>query len=135
MGMAFTSPPYFSYEDYRVGENQSYKENETSYEDWLELYWKGTVKNIHKYLITGGAFLVNIQNIRIKGKMYTLQDDCKRIAEENGFIQVDSFELKNIARPTINANKELSANEDIMVFARVGETLIVKDKEFNDDEW
>jgi len=135
MGFAFSSPPYFSYEDYRVGENQSYKEDKTSYEDWLNTYWKGTVKNIYKYLISGGAFLVNIQNIKIKGKMYPLQDDCKRIAEENGFIQVDSFLLKNIARPTINANKNLSANEDIMVFSKVGETLKINEHLLDEEEW
>lgn len=135
IGVAFTSPPYFSYEDYRVGEGQSFKKDETSYEEWLGTYWLGTVKNIHKYLIEGGAFLVNIQNTKIGGKMYTLQDDCKRIAEENGFIQVDSLVLKTIARPTINANDELTANEDIMVFARVGETLKAKENELKTEEW
>jgi hypothetical protein len=135
MGVAFTSPPYFSYEDYRVGEGQSFKENETSYEDWLNGYWLGTVKNIHKYLIKGGAFLVNIQNIKIKSKMYKLQDDCKKIAEENGFVQVDTHRLKVIARPTINANKELDSDEDIMVFAKIGETLKIREKELDDEEW
>ena len=135
MGVAFTSPPYFSYEDYRVGENQSFQEDETTYDMWLEGYWTGTVKNLHKYIIEGGALLVNIQNIKIKGQMYTLQDDCKRIAEENGFIQVDSHVLKTIARPTINANEELTANEDIMVFSKVGETLKIEEDELNEDEW
>jgi len=135
MGVAFTSPPYFSYEDYRVGKGQSFKKNETTYDQWLKEYWTGTVKNIHKYLIKGGAFLVNIQNTKIKGKEYPLQDDCRRIAEENGFVLVDTHILKTIARPTIAANKDLTPNEDIMVFARKGEILKVKEMEFSEDEW
>jgi hypothetical protein len=130
MGFAFTSPPYFGYEDYKVGEQQSYTKD-TSYEDWLNIYWKGTVQNIHKYLIKGGAFLVNIQGYN----KFDLQGDCKKICEENGFIQVDSHILKTISRPTICANKELSSNEDIMVFSKVGETLEIYNRGLNEDEW
>ena len=130
IGVAFTSPPYFAYEDYRVGENQSYKKDETTYEMWLDNYWKGTVKNVHKYLLNEGAFLVNIQSY---GK-YKLQEDCKRIAEENGFYLVETMNLKTTARPTINNNEELTADEDIMVFAKTGYTLKSLET-FEEDEW
>lgn len=49
IGLAFSSPPYFLLEDYKYGE-QSYKEG-TTYQEWLENYWRNAVKNIKNILL------------------------------------------------------------------------------------
>lgn len=92
MGLAFSSPPYFMLEDYKVG-NQSYKPG-TSYESWKTGYLNYTIKNIYKYLISGGYFVINVKNF----DKYDLVDDVKSIAYDNGFEYLESFTLKNISR-------------------------------------
>ena len=62
IGLAFSSPPYFNLEDYKIGE-QSWKEG-VSYEEWLTDYMDKTVKNIYQYLIPNGYFLININNFK-----------------------------------------------------------------------
>ena len=58
IGVAFSSPPYYCLEDYKIG-NQSYKEGIT-YNQWKENYLVPTIKNIYKYLIPAGFFIINI---------------------------------------------------------------------------
>lgn len=92
-GLAFSSPPYFNLEDYVIG-NQSYKQGMT-YDVWLQDYFKQTVKNIHRYLISDGFFLININNF--KG-CPTLVHDARIIIEQVVFVLVDTHQLKNITR-------------------------------------
>jgi hypothetical protein len=110
MGLAFSSPPYFNLEDYRIG-NQS--TNERSYSKWLSEYWKPTVENIYKYLTLDGYFLLNMKNI----KGYNTLNDMQNIIESNGFVYVESFELKNINR-VILRNNNINTNELILVFKK-----------------
>ena len=108
MGLAFSSPPYFNFEDYKYG-NQSYKEG-TSYEDWKENYLRPTFKNIYKYLIEDGYFLINIKNL----KKYPLVEDSLKIAQECGFIFKEVVPMDdNIQRPNIN-----DYVEPILVFTK-----------------
>ena len=44
VGVAFSSPPYFNLEDYKVG-NQSYKQG-MNYDNWVNSYLRPTFKNI-----------------------------------------------------------------------------------------
>lgn len=112
IGVAFSSPPYFSLEDYKIGQ-QSYKEG-MKYEDWTENYLTKTILNIHKYLINNGYLLININNY----DKYNLVEDTKKICEENGFIYLESLQLKNIKR--IKSTGELGDNsEKIMVFKKM----------------
>lgn len=111
MGLAFSSPPYFNLEDYKVGE-QSYKEG-TTYEEWLSNYLSPTLKNIHSYLIDEGYLLININNF----KEFDLVSDTKRIALENGFTYMGVETLTNIKR--CNMFGDLNDNsEGIMVFKK-----------------
>lgn len=61
VGLAFSSPPYFDLEDYKIGD-QSYKEGVT-YESWKQNYLHPTLTNIQKYLIPGGFLAINIKNV------------------------------------------------------------------------
>lgn len=92
MGLAFSSPPYFYLEDYKIGD-QSYKEG-TSYDDWKQNYLKPTFENIHKYLIDDGYFLLNINNF----DKFQLAEDSIAIAESLGFHLVGWHTLDNIKR-------------------------------------
>ena len=113
IGVAFSSPPYFGLEDYRVGE-QSFKEGVT-YAEWLEGYFTNTIKNIYKYLVDDGYLILNINNYA----KYKLVEDTTNICEQNGFEYVTTHELKNISR--IKSTKELNTknNEGIIVFKKV----------------
>jgi len=113
MGLAFSSPPYFALEDYKIGK-QSYNENVT-YEQWKNGYLKQTMLNIHKYLIDNGYFILNINNY----DKYMLVEDCIELAEQNGFKFIGNHILTNIQR--INSNSELNDNsEKILVFMKKG---------------
>lgn len=92
MGVAFSSPPYFNLEDYKIG-NQSWKQG-TNYEDWKEKYLKPTLENIKKYLVNGGACLVNINNFN----GLNLVEDTIEIGKSLGFRFAGFRALKNIQR-------------------------------------
>ena len=113
IGMAFSSPPYFNLEDYKVG-NQSWKEG-LSYQEWLDGYMTQTIKNVHTYLIDNGYFLMNINNF----KEFDLVRDVRTIIENNGFTYVTTETLNNIKR--CNMFGDLNDNsEGIMVFRKKG---------------
>ena len=112
MGVAFSSPPYFGLEDYKVG-NQSYKNN-TTYQEWKDTYLTNTIKNIYRYLINDGTLLININNY----KNFDLVEDTKKICEENGFKLVDTLKLDNIKR--VKSTQGFNDNsEGIFVFKKI----------------
>ena len=118
MGLAFSSPPYFYLEDYKIG-NQSYKEG-TKYQDWLNYYLEPTFKNIFYYLIQEGYFILNINNF----KNFKLVEDSIKIAEKIGFTLVGEHKLKNIKRVYGTIGKEESNfndnSERILIFMKNG---------------
>ncbi len=123
IGVAFSSPPYFNLEDYKIG-NQSYKEG-TSYKSWLENYLKPTMQNIYKYVIDTGYFILNINNF----KEYKLVEDSIDIAKSVGFYLIGEHNLKNIQR--CKSTEGFNDNsERILVFAKhVNNNLEPKQKE------
>ena len=111
MGLAFSSPPYFCLEDYKLGK-QSWNEN-VSYDMWLSGYMTETIKNIYKYLIPDGIFAINVNNFL----NFDLINDIKQIALQNGFKYITTETLKNIQRA--NSNGGLNDNsEGIMIFTK-----------------
>lgn len=110
IGLAFSSPPYFNLEDYKIG-NQSYKPG-TSYQSWLNNYLRPTLVNIKEYLIDEGRLLINIKDFLD----YKLCDDTKKIATDLGYHYVDTISLKNITRPS--AKIDLNTDENIMIFSK-----------------
>lgn len=111
MGLAFSSPPYFCLEDYKIGK-QSWNEN-VNYDMWLSGYMTDTIKNIHRYLISDGVFAINVNNFA----NYNLVGDIKKIALDNGFEYVTTEVLDNIKRT--NSNSGFNDNsEGIMIFKK-----------------
>ena len=107
MGVAFSSPPYFTLEDYKIGE-QSIKGRD--YQAWLREYLAPTIENIKKYLIPGGHVIINIKNF---GE-YRLYDDTFSLCESAALTYVETLELDNITRPS--AKDDINTDEKIMVF-------------------
>lgn len=112
VGLAFSSIPYFDLEDYKIG-NQSYKEG-TTYSQWKTNYLTPTIKNIKKYLVHDGNFLINVNNVR----NLELVRDTKELCQKLGFEYMDSFPLKNISR-TKSTGKFNNDTEVIMHFKKV----------------
>lgn len=113
IGVAFSSPPYFYLEDYKIGD-QSFKQG-TSYNDWKTNYLKPTFQNIYYYLIQEGYFILNINNF----KEYKLVEDSIKIAEEIGFKLIGEHKLKNIKR--CKSTEGFNDNsERILVFMKDG---------------
>ena len=79
MGVAFSSPPYFDLEDYKVGD-QSYKEG-MNYEQWKNGYFTQTIENIYRYIIEGGYFIINVKSFN----GHDLRKDATEIGKAVGF--------------------------------------------------
>lgn len=113
MGVAFSSPPYFDLEDYKIGK-QSYK-NGTTYQQWLDNYLQPTIENIYRYLIDDGVFVINIKNL----KDHNLVDDMFKIANIVGFYYIDSIPLKLCKKSNIKEKNGFSGiDETIYVFKK-----------------
>lgn len=112
MGLAFTSPPYFNLEDYKVGK-QSYTDG-VSYESWLKNYLTHTIVNIKRYLIDDGFMVININNF----DGFDLVKDTKDICESLGFSHIDTMTLKNVKR-TNSHNGFNDNSEGLMVFSKI----------------
>ena len=113
IGVAFSSPPYFYLEDYKIG-NQSWKKG-TTYQEWKDNYLEPTFRNIYKYLIDKGYFILNINNF----DKYKLVEDSIEIATNIGFTLVREHTLENISRCKSSGGFN-DNNERIMVFMKKG---------------
>lgn len=121
VGLAFSSPPYFNLEDYKIGD-QSWHDG-VSYDDWKNGYLTSTIENIYRYLIADGYFAININNFN-KYNNYNLVGDTIQIAKSIGFKIYDVHELTNITR--CSGHKQWDAgeicwhdnNEKIVVFRK-----------------
>lgn len=126
MDLEFTSPPYYSLEDYRIGEKQSYKAG-VSYDEWIANYVRPTIANCKKYLKPDGVFGYNIKN-NFKYIPYDLEGDWMSIALENGFVLIDTMPLVNITRVSGHRHKdaentmETHDNNELIRFFRIEET-------------
>jgi len=90
---AFSSPPYFDVETYDANDPKQAANKFPEYEDFLEGYWRKTVKNIKSMLGPDAVFGVNVGNGSNK-KMAQLTQDFKRIVDEEGFVLVDEWVMK-----------------------------------------
>jgi len=107
IGLAFSSPPYFDLEDYKIG-NQSI--NGRNYQTWLNEYFKPTIQNIKSYVISGGHIMINIKN----SNQYKLYEDVFKLCDEAKLTYIETLTLNNIARPSTKV--DLNTDEQIMVF-------------------
>ena len=89
MGLCFSSPPYFSLEDYGIGKEQSYKKGMT-YKEWRDGFIPQTVENCYRYLVKGGYFIFNVKSFRDykTNEIYPLERDFLYESLKIGFEHV-----------------------------------------------
>jgi len=90
LDFAFTSPPYFNWEQYSDDADQSFKNFSTN-EDWNEGFLRQTIKNVYTGLKPGKYMGLNVANIK---SHKTFEDDTVRIAVEEGFEHTDTYKLQ-----------------------------------------
>ena len=111
IGLAFSSPPYFSLEDYKIGK-QSYHPG-ISFEEWTENYIKPTIENIYKYLIKNGILAINIKDTK-----YPIVSIFKQVIKNIGFTYIEAVPLKNIKRQKSTGDLIDTTDEWIYIFKK-----------------
>ena len=109
----FFSPPYYQLEMYE-GEQQSttrYK----SYEEWLDGYWRQTMKLCHHVLKDDHRMYYIISGYKNKSKFYDLETDMNRICQEEGFVFQEQIPMTN---KNVGFTKHRTASENIYVFRK-----------------
>lgn len=110
MGLCFSSPPYFSLEDYKYGK-QSWNPN-VSYEQWLNNYLYPTLNNTIKYLINGGILAINIKDTNVP-----IATDTNKYLESR-LKYLDTIPLKNIKRLKSTGGLTDTTDEGIYIYKK-----------------
>ena len=90
LDFAFTSPPYFNWEQYGEEDGQSFNQYEGA-EDWNNGFLRKTIQNAYIGLKKGRHMGLNVANIKTHK---TFEDDTVRIAVEEGFEHTDTYKLQ-----------------------------------------
>ena len=90
LDFAFTSPPYFNWEQYGEEEGQSYNQYSGN-EEWNNGILRTTIQNAYIGLKKGKYMGLNVANIK---SHKTFEDDTVRIAVEEGFTHTDTYKLQ-----------------------------------------
>jgi hypothetical protein len=89
LSFAFTSPPYFSTEQYANEDTQSFLRFPER-EQWNEGFLRASIRNAHIGLRHGGHLALNVADTRAHP---TLEADTVRIATEEGFVLTETLRL------------------------------------------
>jgi len=90
LDFAFTSPPYFNWEQYGEEEGQSFNQYSGN-EEWNNGFLRKTIQNAYKGLKKDKYMGLNVANIK---SHKTFEDDTVRIAVEEGFTHTDTYKLQ-----------------------------------------
>jgi len=92
--IVFSSPPYFTKEQYSDDENQSCNKFGDSLDSWINGFLKHVINNMYKITKPGGYFIINIADIKINGKIHDLETVTKEYSNECGFTFVELVKMK-----------------------------------------
>ena len=109
LDLCFTSPPYFTTEDYGDEPGQSFRKF-PKYADWLDGFLGATLRNCWSGLRPGGVLSLNVANVKSAPH---LERDTVATAEKVGFRPVETLRLA-LAHLTAGGHKF----EPVFVFAR-----------------
>lgn len=112
--LAFTSPPYFKKEVYSDEDTQS-SARYPSYRIWLDCFWFTTIHKVFEHLRPGAYFIVNIQDVTIKSKIYPLTDDTLWAANLAGFRLADKLQMLFSG---FGANLDKFKGETVFIFEK-----------------
>ena len=90
LDFAFTSPPYFNWEQYGDEAEQSFNQYSGN-EEWNNGFLRTTIQNAYIGLKKGKYMGLNVANIK---SHKTFEDDTVRIAVEEGFTHTDTYKLQ-----------------------------------------
>ena len=90
LDFAFTSPPYFNWEQYSEDEEQSFKQFNSN-EQWNNGFLKKTIENVYYGLKKDKVMGLNVANIK---SHKTFEDDTVEIAKSVGFKYIDTYKLQ-----------------------------------------
>lgn len=116
--LAFSCPPYFNLEVYSKDATQSYNQY-SNYNDWLEYYWRPTVKICHDKLKDSGKLVFIIKD---KYGKLNLKDEMEKIIVEEGFEFVESLQYKtsvNHLSGKASTGRNIKNNEYILTYAKL----------------
>jgi len=109
----FFSPPYFQLELYK-GPNQSTERYKT-YDEWLEGYWRNTVKLCYHSLKNGRLMFYIISGYTSKQKYVNLEKDMNSITTKEGFKFVKRLTM--VGR-NVGFTAHRKSKETIFVFSK-----------------
>ena len=116
--LAFSCPPYFNLEVYSKDATQSYNQY-SNYNDWLEYYWRPTIKICHNKLKDNGKLVFIIKDRY--GKL-DLKEGMEKIIFEEGFEFVESLQYKtsvNHLSNKVNTGRNIKNNEYILTYVKL----------------
>ena len=114
---AFTSPPYFAKEHYSEDDTQSWVRYKTG-EAWRSGFLVPMMALQYAALKPGAHAIVNIADVKVRGKVYPLVEWTKAAALQVGFeyVRTDAFTL---TRRFGAGMKDEVASEPVLVFKRL----------------
>ena len=111
--MVFFSPPYYQLELYK-GKNQSTERYKT-YEEWLDKYWKSTIKLCNETLKNNSLLIYIISGYTEKSKYINLEKDMNNITKLEGF---KLYKKLNMKGSNVGFTEHRALNESIFIFTK-----------------
>ena len=90
LDFAFTSPPYFNWEQYGEEDEQSFNQFDSN-EEWNNGFLRKTIQNCYKGLKKDKYMALNVANTK---SHKTFENDTVQIAKEEKFEHTDTFKLQ-----------------------------------------
>lgn len=108
--MVFTSPPYFNREIYSDNSQQSWRLG--GFQDWLDGFLAPLVRKAYAALPPNGPLLLNVADVRDKGKVVPLVEATVTTALGVGFLLQDRLQM-----PLAGLNRT-NPSEPVLVFRK-----------------
>tara|TARA_B100001093_G_C26743145_1_gene977623 strand:+ start:176 stop:1363 length:1188 start_codon:yes stop_codon:yes gene_type:complete len=109
----FFSPPYFQLELYK-GNRQS-TERYRTYEEWLDGYWKNTIKLCYSCLKKHRLMIYIVSGYTSKNKYINLEKDMNTITKSEGFNFIKKLHMVG---NNVGFTKHRQSKETIFVFSK-----------------
>jgi len=110
----FSSPPYFDTEKYSDSLTQCYNKY-PDYLDWLERYWRQTVKNIKQMSKNDSVFAINVGN-DANERMRQIDTDMNKIIVEEGFVLFNKMPITSPVSPLANTTGKYQTKTEYIYF-------------------
>lgn len=109
--LVFTSPPYFDRERYSNDAAQSWRRHATV-ESWVTGFLRPVVARAWECLRAGGRLVLNVADIRARGKSVPIVTETVRAATSIGFHHVETLQM-----PIAGINRR-DPSEPILIFRK-----------------